>query len=492
MSSNRYKCKELIGQGKTSLIYRAEDTVLNRHVALKCGRKNLISEKPHYQAVFAREAERLASLEHPNVLPIYDFGLLDQVPFLIFRFVSEGNLAQRVADSRRMAIKDVGAIATQVGAALDYCRSRGMAHRDVKPANLLIDAGSHVYLADFGLSCEYDSVQYKAGAGDVRFMAPEQIPDSQLCGIGDACDQFSLGVSLYLLLTCKLPLPPAPLGKYSSVGQSMRECTAFRLMCREKVLPTSQVIDIPRSVDDVLGRMLAVLPEDRFPTSCDAAESLAQAFEESPVAGTVFVSYCRADKPLLNELIASLQKLRLNFWWDQMIPAGSKWDEEIEIALDKADAMLVVLTPNSVESREVRNEWRYWIDAGKPIITLVVSECKVPWPLHRNQHIVAEGRPASKIAAELVGAFQAVFAKCQASPPQAKNEVVTQSHVDAPPSNIVPQLQRLDPDLYLTSQTLIDPRQVLNTLGNCREYIPVQYSPMINATNFERYLSRTQ
>lgn len=405
-SSGRYEIKSSIGRGSTCEVYRARDKLLDRPVALKCAEKELLEISPHYSSLFAREAKYQARLEHPNILPLYDFGLLDQVPFIASRFVSKGSLNR----SRRLPPDKIISIALQVSSAIDYCNDLGIAHRDIKPGNILIDESSHVYLTDFGLACRFESDEYKNGAGSLYFVAPEQLNHSIFKGTGTSCDLFALGVTIYVLLTGRPPMPPASKSKYfylePDLRDKMKHCTAYRLMAGEKIIPVSRWVNVPHRVNDVLFRMMAINPSDRFSTSTEAVKELQEAFD-NPLPGKIFVSYSTKDKEYVAKIVNGMKKIGLSSWWSDRIKIG-RWGRVIEKQLNICDAMLVILTENSVDSDGVRNEWGYWLDPHfeKPIITLVLGNCRIPYRLYGYQHIYAEGKSLNEIMEELTYAFR--------------------------------------------------------------------------------------
>src|SRR6266516_1422274 len=152
-----YRIEGLLGRGGMSVVYLAEDPRLKRKVALKLLGQELAGNEA-FRTGFLRESELAASLEHPNVLPVYEAGETDGVLFIAMRYVQGSDLAAVLRREGTLESERSLAILEQLGGALDAAHAKGLVHRDVKPANVLIvsaaasEAPDHVYLSDFGLA----------------------------------------------------------------------------------------------------------------------------------------------------------------------------------------------------------------------------------------------------------------------------------------------------------------------------------------------------
>src|SRR5579862_5644046 len=196
-----YRIEELIGRGGMGVVYRAYDLRLKRPVALKFVAPSLARDV-RFRERFARESELVMSLEHPNVVPIYDAGDVDGQVYLAMRLVDGNDLGSVIrAEGALDPARAVG-IATQIAAALDAAHARGLVHRDVKPSNVLLDGSEHVYLADFGLTRRLDDQTSQPAddrsVGTPAYLAPEQLEGRPLDGRADA---YALGCLLYECLT---------------------------------------------------------------------------------------------------------------------------------------------------------------------------------------------------------------------------------------------------------------------------------------------------
>src|SRR5215217_4957258 len=200
-----HRIEGLAGRGGMGVVYRATELTLDRVVALKLIAPALAGD-PDFRARFLRESRAAASIEHPNVLPIYYAGELDDELYIVMRYVDGQDLRTLVRASGRLDAGRVAAIVAQVGAALDAAHARGLVHRDVKPANVLLAADDHAYLTDFGLAKHMESTAAlsKPGGwvGTLGYVAPEQIRGER---VDARTDVYALGCVLYFMLTARVP-----------------------------------------------------------------------------------------------------------------------------------------------------------------------------------------------------------------------------------------------------------------------------------------------
>jgi YVTN family beta-propeller protein len=257
-----YRIDELIGRGGMGVVYRAYDLRLKRTVALKLMAPELALDQG-FRERFAREAELAMSLEHPNVVPIHDSGDIDGRLYLVMRHV-EGTdlrvlLRRDLLDPARTL-----AICNQVANALDAAHANGLVHRDVKPSNVLLDAGEHVYLADFGLTRRLDEQVGPAGegrsVGTPAYLAPEQIEGGSIDG---RTDVYSLGCLLYQCLTGVTPF----------AGRS-HLAVAWAHLEEEPPNASERRPELPGAIDAVIRKAMAKDPEQRY-TTCAAVTTAA-------------------------------------------------------------------------------------------------------------------------------------------------------------------------------------------------------------------------
>ncbi len=268
----RYRVERVLGRGAMGVIYLAHDPVIDRKVAIKLVRADLIGgeEQEEYLARFRREAQAAGRCMHANIVAIYDFALHDGNPFLAMEYVEGANLADVLRQRGRFAPEAAVAVMLQVLDALDCAHAIGIVHRDVKPANILLLPGDRVKMTDFGVA-RFDSSDLTmdgAMIGTPSYMAPEQC----LGGKVDArSDLFSAGAVLYELLG----------GTRAFSGRSATEVT-YRLMHEQPADIGGLVAGLSPAIGAVVGRALAKAPQDRFGSAREMASALRAAPLSAP------------------------------------------------------------------------------------------------------------------------------------------------------------------------------------------------------------------
>jgi serine/threonine protein kinase len=201
----RYKIKSELGRGGMATVYLAHDPSSNREVAIKVlppeMLRNLVT-----RARFKRELKLVASLEHPAIVPVYDVGEDDDQPFFVMRYMSGGSLAAMIK-RERFSLSDAAVIIERLASALDHAHSKGIIHRDIKPDNVLFDAGNHPYLSDFGVAKFTETAVSATGRevmGTPAYISPEQARGEN---VDHRADIYGLGAILYEMLTGKRPYP---------------------------------------------------------------------------------------------------------------------------------------------------------------------------------------------------------------------------------------------------------------------------------------------
>jgi serine/threonine-protein kinase len=264
-----FRIERLIGRGGMGVVYLAEHLRLKRRVALKVVADELASD-PEFRDRFVREAEHAASIEHPNIIPIYDAGEADEVFYLAMRYV-RGTDLRTVLDTRgALPFEETLEILEPVADALDAAHREDLVHRDVKPGNILVaenpdaDARSTIYLTDFGLAKRISGGSHltKTGfiVGTLDYAAPEQLRG----GVVDArTDQYSLGCVVFECLTGSPPYkrPIEAQVMYATLFESPPQITDGRL-------------DLPPHLDAAVARALAKEPQDRHPRCMDLIDAL--------------------------------------------------------------------------------------------------------------------------------------------------------------------------------------------------------------------------
>jgi serine/threonine protein kinase len=258
----RYRVGKILGEGSFGRIYLAHDDDLNRPVAIKVPHPERVVSAQDAEA-FLAEARAVASLDHPNIVPVHDVGRTDDgLCFVVSKLIEGSDLATRIEQGRLPFPHAVEVVAT-LAEALHHAHGKGLVHRDVKSKNVLLDASGKAYLADFGLALkEEDYGQGTRFAGTPAYMSPEQAR-SQGHHVDGRSDIFSLGVVFYELLTGRRPFQ----GK--TVAEVLEQVTTV------EARPPRQVDDtIPREIERVCLKALAKNLPDRYTTARDMAEEL--------------------------------------------------------------------------------------------------------------------------------------------------------------------------------------------------------------------------
>ena len=252
-----YRVDELIGRGGMGEVYRAWDERLERNVALKILIPRLADDDAFRERLL-RESRLAASLDHPNVVPVYDAGEAVGRFFLAMRYVEGTDLRAVLRGEGALAPERAIDIAAQVAGALDAAHEKGLVHRDVKPSNVLLDERGHCYLADFGLTQSLSSQgQAPDGSllGTIDYVAPEQIRGSD---VDRRADVYSLGCLLFECLTGEVPF-----------ARPSEVATLYAHLEDEPPRPSERRPELPVNLDDVLGRAMAKEPDKRQ-SSCSA------------------------------------------------------------------------------------------------------------------------------------------------------------------------------------------------------------------------------
>jgi hypothetical protein len=273
-----YRLRAVLGRGGMSVVYEAENPRLGSTVALKVLAPELSADDV-FRARFLKESRIAASLNHPNVIPIFDTGPCEELLFIAMRYVAGSDLRTVLARGGRISPPQALLLIGQTGRALDAAHRHGLVHRDVKPANVLIERGAeedpdHVYLADFGITKHTLSRSGLTATGQfvgtIDYIAPEQIQDKPVDG---RTDQYSLGCVMYECLTGQVPF-------VKSV-----DAAVIWAHVEEPPRPASSLNpDLPQELDAVIMRALAKEPADRYETCREFVAAVDNAFRSGSAA----------------------------------------------------------------------------------------------------------------------------------------------------------------------------------------------------------------
>jgi hypothetical protein len=260
---SHFRVIEHIGRGGMADVWSARDTKLNRTVAIKTVARDISAETEPIE-LFKREAQTIAQLEHPHILPIYDFGEFEGQLYIAMRYVTGGSLDNLLSDgplATEITLRNARAIA----GALDYAHVNNVIHLDLKPSNILLDSNQSPYLADFGLATVLGPEGRAAnpGYGTLLYMAPEQLTSGE---IDHRADIYSFTILVYQMLTGELPFDATT-------------SLALKQLQWQEDLPNMTTIDtnLSEAVMPILRRGTAVKPEDRPNNLAELIRELEQA-----------------------------------------------------------------------------------------------------------------------------------------------------------------------------------------------------------------------
>ncbi len=265
----RYEIIEELGRGGMAVVFLARDPLMARRVAVKL-LPGQFTFNESLRARFQREARIVASLEHPAIVPVHDFGEFNEQPYLVMRYMVGGSLSQ-YNHGNPLTLPEVVRVLTPLAGALDKAHTQHIIHRDLKPDNILFDGDKNPYLSDFGIARLAEGTQTQSIMGTPAYMSPEQIKgDVQLDGRSDI---YALGVILFEMLSGQQPF----------TGE-----TPTSIMMKHVMEPVPRILDVaadlPSSMQDIVDKAMAKDRADRFNTAEEMVDAISGLLSTSDAA----------------------------------------------------------------------------------------------------------------------------------------------------------------------------------------------------------------
>ncbi len=378
--NGRYQIGEAVGQGGMSTVYKAMDLNLQRVVAVKVIHPHL-SNDPDFVRRFEIEAKTAAQLRHPNIVQVYDYNHDGPIYYIVLEFVVGEPLQtrlQRLHEAKRtLELPEAIKLATHIGDALAYAHDKGLIHRDVKPANVMVNVQGEAILTDFGIVKIVGGTQHTAtGAvlGTARYMSPEQIKGSR---VDDRTDIYSFGVMLYEMVGGRLPF------------QSESVMTMMMMHVNDPVPDLRQIRpDVPSDVVAIINKALAKEPGDRYQTMGEMVTALRQANLKGEHTGkTTIVD--DAPVSVLEPLYERLQTAVATSDWGEVLVLGGQIQatdanyrdvpQLMALARSKLRAPQLkppqateVLAPSSPDAPRKPISKNVWLGIGAVVILLIM------------------------------------------------------------------------------------------------------------------------
>lgn len=273
-----YRIVGPLGEGGMAAVYKAYQPGMERYVAVKVLPRQLAVEA-EFAGRFAQEARLLARLQHPHILPIFDYGTEEGYTYIVMPFIESGALAEQL-QGQPLSLSEISRIVAQIGSALDYAHAQGLIHRDIKPSNILVDKQGNCILTDFGIAKLYEGTAQFTNTGGIigtpTYMSPEQGSGREVTSRSDI---YSLGVVLYQMVTGRVPFrAETPMA------------VIFKHIHDPLPPPRSLNPTVPEPVEGVILKSLAKEPADRYTTAGELVQALQSAIAQSGQAATKFAS----------------------------------------------------------------------------------------------------------------------------------------------------------------------------------------------------------
>jgi class 3 adenylate cyclase/tetratricopeptide (TPR) repeat protein/tRNA A-37 threonylcarbamoyl transferase component Bud32 len=386
LAAGRYRLNGYLGEGARKVVYRAQDSALQREVAIAMLKTDDLDRAGRHQ--LQREAQAMARLgDHPNVVSVFDIGDDDGEPYIVSQYMAGGSLDKRLEDAvdNRLPLDDAIEVADCMAAALEHAHGRGVVHRDLKPSNVWLTADDVAQLGDFGLAFSADRTRLtRAGAivGTVSYMAPEQAlgntPDA-------SSDLYSLGALLYEMVTGRPPF----------VGDTAVSVISQHTSA-EPVAPSQLNPEVPQELDAVVLKLLEKDPDERYADASALRAALAEARVAAERSAAEDENGAEGENPV--EALA-----------EGVFVGREKEVEHLRGALDDALAargrlMMLVGEPGIGKTRTAQELTTYAQARGARVLVGRAYEgegAPAYWPWVQVARAYMEGRPKDELKADM-------------------------------------------------------------------------------------------
>ncbi len=355
-----YELREMLGQGGMGVVYAARQISLNRPVALKMIRAGRFSTEDERRR-FQNEAETVATLDHPNIVPIHEVGRHRQLSFFTMKLIAGGNLLELVARARPEP-RTAARLTITIAEAVHHAHQRGVLHRDLKPANILIDEHGQPHVTDFGLARrladESSLTQSDAILGTPAFMAPEQAAGKRAAATV-ASDVYGIGGILYVLLSGQSPF------------QGDTALDTLDLVRHQPPVPPSKLNrQVPRDLEIICLKCLDKDPNRRYASARELADDLGRWLEGRPITArrvgpwTRLVLWCRRNPALAGlQLMVVLGSLAISLNWHLAVQRRAA-----------AAAALEITSRRLIAAENARNEAQSEAEESSRVLNFLLNE----------------------------------------------------------------------------------------------------------------------
>lgn len=389
-----YTILEEIGRDSIATTYRGKDDKLNRLAIVKVFHI-FLNDPPNLKGRFFDWARTIALLEHPNILPIYQFGTFDDQPYLAMKSMPGESLYNRVAHGSFYAMPELAQPAKQIASAIDFMHTRGILHHDIKPHNILLDERGKAYLTEPMLMIDTKSTPIGSIIASPTYMSPEvSMADNQSTS---ASDLYGFGITLYELLVGQPPFN----------GETPM---AIAIQHISEPVPSLGEIDASLTpADPIFARMLAKTREERYTSASAFVHDLTNALQEDkrvpnrPIAPKtthsrastkqlaspppesdfphttpmqIFVSYAVVDSALRENVVSTLREQQHSVWFDGLLEnrGGQSWWNIICKQIRESELFVFVLSKNSLNSVACQREYEYAYALHKRIMPVKIAD----------------------------------------------------------------------------------------------------------------------